>query len=432
MYRNKKINIAIVGLGNIGINLYSHLIKNKKNIIKKNNINFDIKYVSARNKNKKRKIKIPKKKWLKNYLHAAKLKDIDIVIELMGGSQGPAKKLVFEAIKNGKHVVTANKALISKHGDSLSLLAEKKKVNLEFEAAVAGGIPIIRTLKEGLIANKAQRIYGILNGTSNYILSNMDKLKIDFKSVLEKAKKLGYAESNPNSDLNGEDVKSKIQILSSLAFNCFINKSKINLEGINNIDDIDIINADNLGYKIKHIGLSELENGKLIQRVHPCLIKKESQISNVNGVLNAVIIEGKPIGKFVLKGEGAGPGPTTSALVSDICSVLRGNLKFPFSVSHVNRKKIAPLDISNKIFSSYLRFDVIDKKGVLSSITKVLSKNKISVKRLIQNPFKGKKSASIIIISHKAKNKNLVKCINQLNRNNFILKKAKFIRIEEI
>ena len=432
MYRNKKINIAIVGLGNIGINLYSHLIKNKKNIIKKNNINFDIKYVSAKNKNKKRKIKIPKKKWLKNYLQAAKLKDIDIVVELMGGSQGPAKKLVFEAIKNGKHVVTANKALISKYGDSLSLLAEKKKVNLEFEAAVAGGIPIIRTLKEGLIANKAQRIYGILNGTSNYILSNMDKLKIDFKSVLEKAKKLGYAESNPNSDLNGEDVKSKIQILSSLAFNCFINKSKINLEGINNIDDIDIINADNLGYKIKHIGLSELENGKLIQRVHPCLIKKESQISNVNGVLNAVIIEGKPIGKFVLKGEGAGPGPTTSALVSDICSVLRGNLKFPFSVSHSNRKKIAPLDISNKIFSSYIRLDVIDKKGVLSSITRVLSKNKISVKRLIQNPFKGKKSASIIIISHKAKNKNLVKCINQLNKNTFILKKAKFIRIEEI
>ena len=177
---------------------------------------------------------------------------------------------------------------------------------------------------------------------------------------------------------------------------------------------------------------NELENGKLIQRVHPCLIKKESQISNVNGVLNAVIIEGKPIGKFVLKGEGAGPGPTTSALVSDICSVLRGNLKFPFSVSHSNRKKIPPLDISNKIFSSYIRLDVIDKKGVLSSITRVLSKNKISVKRLIQNPFKGKKSASIIIISHKAKNKNLVKCINQLNKNTFILKKAKFIRIEEI
>ncbi len=428
----RKLNIAIIGLGNIGSYLFKFLNVNRKILTEKNNCLPVIKYVSAKNIKRKRNIKINKNQWLNNYLDATKKKDVDLIIELIGGAEGPAKKLVFNALKNRKHVVTANKALISKYGDSLSLLAEKKKVNLEFEAAVAGGIPVIRTLKEGLIANKAQRIYGILNGTSNYILSNMDKLKIDFKSVLEKAKKLGYAESNPNSDLNGEDVKSKIQILSSLAFNCFINKSKINLEGINNIDDIDIINADNLGYKIKHIGLSELENGKLIQRVHPCLIKKESQISNVNGVLNAVIIEGKPIGKFVLKGEGAGPGPTTSALVSDICSVLRGNLKFPFSVSHSNRKKISPLDISNKIFSSYLRFDVIDKKGVLSSITKVLSKNKISVKRLIQNPFKGKKSASIIIISHKAKNKNLVKCINQLNKNSFILKKAKFIRIEEI
>ena len=211
-----------------------------------------------------------------------------------------------------------------------------------------------------------------------------------------------------------------------------INNSKINLEGINNIDEIDINNAEILGYKIKHLGLSEIENGKLIQRVHPCLIKKESRISNVNGVLNAVIIEGKPIGKSVLQGEGAGPGPTTSALVSDICSVLRGNIKFPFSVSHSNRKKIMPTDLSEKIFSSYIRLDVIDKKGVLSSITKTMSKNKISVKRLIQNPFKGKKFASIVIISHKAKNKNLVKCIKQLKKNNFILKNPKFIRIEEI
>jgi len=432
MKKTKKINIAIVGLGNIGISLYIHLMKNKKIIVKKNNINFDVKYVSAKNKNKKRKIKIPKKKWLNNYIQASKLKDIDLVVELIGGEEGAAKKLVFDSIKNKKHVVTANKALISKYGDQLALLAEKKKVNLEFEAAVGGGIPIIRTLKEGLIANKAKKIYGILNGTSNYILSNMDNAKMDFKSVLDKAKKLGYAESNPKSDLNGEDVRSKLQILSSLAFNSFINKSNINLEGINNIDQTDIGNAEILGYKIKHLGLSEIENGKLIQRVHPCLIKKESQISNVNGVLNAVIIEGKPIGKFVLKGEGAGPGPTTSALVSDISSVLRGNIKFPFSVSHSNRKKIKSLDLSNKIFSSYIRLDVIDKKGVLSSITKTMSKNKISVKRLIQKPFKGKKFASIVIISHKAKNKNLIKCINQLNKNNFILSKPKFIRIEEI
>ena len=432
MKKNKKINIAIIGLGNIGSNLYKHLIQNKKSIVEKNNTDFEVKYVSARNKNKKRGIRIPNKKWLKNYLQATRLSDVDVIVEVIGGAEGPAKHLVFNAIKNKKHVITANKALISKYGDQLSLLAEKKKVNLEFEAAVAGGIPIIRTLKEGLVANKATRVYGILNGTSNYILSNMEKMNMDFKSVLLKAIKLGYAEKNPKSDLNGEDVKSKIQILSALAFNSFINKSKINLEGINNIDEDDIKNAQILGYKIKHLGLSEIENGKLIQRVHPCLIKKDSNITNVNGVLNAVIIEGKPIGRFFLKGEGAGPGPTTSALVSDICSVLRGNIKFPFSVSYSNRKKINSSDLSEKKFSSYIRLDVIDKKGVLSSITKVMSKNKISVKRLIQNPFRGKKYASIIMISHKAKNKNLVKCINELNRNTFILNKPKFIRIEEI
>ena len=432
MIKKNNFNIAIVGLGNIGLSLLKHLNQNKKSIIEKNNVNFNVKYVSAKNKNKKRKISIPKNKWLSHYLKASTLKDVDIVVELIGGSEGPAKKLVFNSIKNKKHVVTANKSLISKHGDKLALLAEKNKVNIEYEAAVAGGIPIIRTLKEGLIANSTRKIYGILNGTSNFILSNMDKMNMNFNDVLNNAKKLGYAESNPKSDLNGDDVKSKIQILSALAFNCFVNNKNINVEGINFIDKTDIKNANFLGYKIKHLGLSEIINGRLIQRVHPCLINKESRLSNVNGVLNAVIIEGKPVGKSVLQGEGAGPGPTTSALVSDICSVLRGNVKYPFSMSVSKRKKIKSADLSNKIFSSYIRLDVIDKKGVLSEITKLMSKNKISVKRLIQNPLKQKKYASIIMISHKSKDKNLKKCINSLSKKNFIISKPKFIRIEEI
>ncbi len=222
--KKNKFNIAIIGLGNIGINLYKHLIQNKQSIKKKTNVELNIKYVSAKNKFKKRKVTIPKNKWLNNYLEASKRKDVDIVIELIGGSDGPAKKLVFNSIKNKKHVVTANKALISKHGNELSKLAEKNKVNLEFEAAVAGGVPIIRVIKEGLITNTINKIYGILNGTSNYILSKMSETKLNFKDVLENAKKLGYAESNPKSDLNGDDAKSKIQILSSLAFNSFINK----------------------------------------------------------------------------------------------------------------------------------------------------------------------------------------------------------------
>ena len=430
--KRKKFNIAIVGLGNIGINLYKHLIQNKQSIKKKTNVELVIKYVSAKNKLKKRKINIPKKRWLKNYLEASKLKDIDIVVELIGGSDGAAKKLVFNSIKNKKHVVTANKSLISKHGDELSKLAEKNHVNLEFEAAVAGGIPIIRTIKEGLITNRINKIYGILNGTSNYILSKMSETKLNFKDVLESAKNLGYAESNPKSDLNGDDAKSKIQILSSLAFQSFINRSKITVEGIRSIDKVDITNAKLLGYKIKHLAIAEVKKNKLIQRVHPCMIKKDSYISNINGVLNAVIMEGKPIGEFTIQGEGAGPGPTTSALVSDICSVLRGNIKLPFSIPNQNRKKIRSLDIGNEFFSSYIRLDVADKTGVLSSITKILSKNKVSVKRLIQNPFKSKKFASIIIISHKAKNSNLVKSIYELSNKRFVINKPKFFRIEEI
>ncbi len=430
--KKKKINIAIVGLGNIGINLYKHLITNKKSIQNKTNIEFNIKYVSAKNRNKKRKIKIPGSKWLKNYIDASKKKDVDVVIELIGGSDGPAKKLVFNSLKNKKHVVTANKALISKHGNFLSKLAEKNNINLEFEAAVAGGIPIIRVIKEGLITNKIKKIYGILNGTSNYILSNMTNSNKEFKDVLNEAKFHGYAETNASSDLNGDDASSKIQILSSLSFNSLINRSNIQVEGISNIDRIDINNAKHLGYVIKQLAVAEVVNQKLIQRVYPCMIKKTSYISNINGVLNAVIVEGDPIGKFTIQGEGAGPGPTTSALISDICSILRGNIKFPFSIPYKKRKKLKSLNISNEFFSSYIRLDVIDRTGVLSSITKVLSKNKISVKRLIQNPFKGKKYSSIIIISHKSKNSNLEKSIKELHKKKYVISKPKFLRIEEI
>ena len=428
----KKINIAIVGLGNIGSSLYKHLIKNKKSIKNKTNINLSVEFVSAKNRLKKRKISIPKNKWLKNYMVASTHPDVDIVVELIGGSEGAAKKLVFNSIKNKKHVVTANKALIAKYGDKLSKLAEKNKVNLEFEAAVAGGIPIVRVIKEGLVTNTINKIYGILNGTSNYILSKMSESKSNFKDVLINAKKLGYAESNPKDDLDGNDANSKIQILSALSFNSLINKKNITVEGITMVDQIDIQNANLLGYKIKHLAISELKNNKIIQRVHPCLVNKDSYISNINGVLNAVIIEGTPIGKFTIQGEGAGPGPTTSALVSDICSILRGNIKLPFSIPNKNRKKIKSLNISNEIFSSYIRLDVIDKTGVLSSITKILSKNKVSVKRLIQNPFKSKKYASIIIISHKAKNYNLEKSIKEIQKQKFIINKPKFFRIEEI
>ena len=428
----KKQNISIIGLGNIGTYFYKYLISNKKILFNKTGALPNVVYISAKSKHKRRGFSIPKKKWINNYLDVTKKKDVDTIVELIGGAEGPAKKLVFSALKNKKNVITANKALVAKYGDQLAKIAEKNRVNFEFEAAVCGGMPIIKSIKEGLIANRIHKIYGVLNGTSNYILSLMDKKNIDFKKALEQAKKLGYAESNPKSDLNGEDVASKLKILTALSFNSFINNKNISVEGINNIDQIDINNANILGFKIKLLGIAETFGNKIIQRVHPCLVNNESYMAKINGVLNAVVAESKPVGKSVLQGEGAGPGPTTSALISDLCSVMRGNIKFPFVIPNKKRKTISFETIKNKRFSVYLRLDVKDQHGVLSNITKVMSKNKISIKRLIQNPIKSKSFASIVIITHQAKDSLFTKMLQELNNKKFVISKPKLIRIEEI
>ena len=424
----KKLNIAIVGLGNIGSYLYKYLIENEKFLREKNNCIPVLKYVSAKNKKKNRNIKINKSKWLKNYLDATKKPDVDLIIELIGGAEGAAKKLVFNALKNKKHVVTANKALIAKYGDQLSKIAENNKVNLEFEASVCGGVPIIRSLKEGLIANKITKIYGIFNGTSNYILSSMNEDNKNFDEVLNNAKKLGYAESDPSADLNGDDVSSKLKILSSLCFNSFLN-NKIYVEGIKDIDKVDIDTADNLGYKIKLLGVAELFKNKVYQRVHPSLIKKNTYVASINGVLNAVIVEGKPVGKSIIQGEGAGAAATTSALISDISSIMRGNIKFPFSLSSKKRKKLDFESINERLFSAYFRFEVSDKPGVLSDITSVFSRNRTSIKRLIQNPNKNKKMSSIIVITHTSKDKYLNKILKVISKKIYIKKRPKLIRI---
>jgi homoserine dehydrogenase len=426
----KKLNIAIVGLGNIGSYLFKYLKENQKILMEKNNCIPVIKFISAKNYKRKRDFKFKKEQWINNYLDITSHKEVDLIIELIGGSEGPAKKLVFSALKNKKHVVTANKALIAKYGDQLSKIAEKNKVNLEFEAAVCGGVPIIRSLKEGLIANKISKIYGIFNGTSNYILSTMDKENRSFNEVLNNAKKLGYAEKNPTADLNGDDVSSKLKILSSLCFNSFLNHN-IYVEGIKDIDKNDIDNANKLGYKIKLLGYAELIENNFYQRVHPTLIKKSSYVAGIDGVLNAVLVKGKPVGQSIIQGEGAGPAATTSALVSDISSILRGNIKFPFSISEKERKKLKFNNISNRSFSAYLRFEVLDKQGVLSNITNIFSKNKVSIKRLIQNPNKEKKSSSIIVITHSSKDKDLKKILKEIAKKNYIKKQPKLIRIDE-
>ena len=427
----KKINIAIIGLGQIGSRLYKEILSKKNDIKIKTGTSINILAISAKNINKKRSFTFSRKIFYKNPLLICKNKDIDIIIELIGYSDGISKKVIELALKNKKHVITANKAIIAKHGDNLSLLAEKNKVNLEFEAAVGGGIPILRTIKDGLSTNKINKVVGILNGTCNYILSEMENSQDTFSSVLKRAQSLGYAEPrNPKFDLNGQDALSKVRILSALAFNKKVSKSKCLMNGIEGIEIEDIKTANKLGYRIKLLGITELINNQLFERVHPSLVKGNSYIANINGVMNAVILDGKPVGQTILQGEGAGPGPTSSALMSDLLSILRGNIKYPFGIPAIKRKKVASFD-NNKYFNSfYLRLEVKDKRGVLSSISKTFAKNKISIRNLIQNPDKKNKKASVIIISHENSEKNYMNLIKNLSTNKFIHKKPIFIRIE--
>ena len=423
-------NIAIIGLGQIGLYLYNELKLKKKEIEIKTGKKINIVAISAKNKTKKRRFKIDKKIFYSNPLKIFNEKKVDILFECIGQSDGISKKIVEQALKNKVNVITPNKALIAKHGDTLARLAEKNNVNLEFEASVAGRIPILRTIKEGLATNKIRKVYGILNGTTNYILTEMENTQETFDKVLQKAQKLGYAEpGNPKLDLNGFDAFAKIRILSALSFNTKISKANCLMEGIENIKLEDIKIANQLGLRVKLLGISEIINGQLFETVHPCLVSKNTYIGNVNGVMNAVITEGKPVGESVLQGEGAGPGPTSSSLLSDLLSILRGNIKYPFGISSSKRKSIKAFNNDDYTNSLYLRFEVKDKQGVLSLITNRLAKYKISVKRIIQTPDKKNKKATIVIITHKTTEINARNCLNIFKKNKNLFKFPTLIRL---
>ena len=424
------INIAVVGLGQVGIYLLNELNIKKKDIELKTGKSINIVAISAKNINKNRQFKINKKIFFKNPLEIFDKKKIDILFEAIGQSDGVSKKVVEIALKNKIHVITPNKALISKHGNNLAKIAELNNVNLEFEASVAGGIPILRAIKDGLATNKISKVYGILNGTSNYILSEMENTNQSFSYVLKNAQKLGYAEpENPKLDLNGFDAFAKVRILSALSFHNKISNHKCLMEGIEKIELKDIKIASQLDLRIKLLGISELKNNHLFETVHPCLVSKKSYIGNVSGAMNAVILEGKPVGESILQGEGAGPGPTSSALLSDLLSILRGNIKNPFGVSVSKLRSLKHFNANNYISSLYLRFEVKDKPGVLSQITNRLAKYKISVKRLIQTPDKKNNKATIVIITHKTSELNSINCLSIFKRNKNILTRPTLIRL---
>ncbi len=424
------VKIAIIGLGQIGNYLYNEIKIKKKDIELKTNKKIELVGICAKTKNKKRKFNIDKKIFYSDPIQLINDTKPNILFEIIGQSDGISKRIVELALKKKINVITPNKALIAKHGNNLAKLAEINKVNLEFEASVAGGIPILRTIKEGLSTNKISKIYGILNGTTNYILSEMENSNQNFSEVLKKAQKLGYAEPiNPKLDLNGFDAFAKVKILSALAFKSKISKSKSLMEGIEKIELKDIKIANQLNLRIKLLGISELKNNQLFETVHPCLVSKKSYIGNVNGVMNAVITEAKPVGESILQGEGAGPGPTSSALLSDLLPIIKGEIKKPLGVPVSKLKSLKQYNINNYVNSLYLRFEVIDKSGVLSQITNRLAKYKISIKRIIQTPDKKNNKATIVIITHKTSELNCKNCLSVFKSNRNILKTPTLIRL---
>ena len=421
----KKTKIAIAGVGTVGSGVIE-LIK-KKSIQKKFGI--EVTAIASRRKIKKSELGSRSITFFNNAERIIDFDNYDVLVELIGGDEGISKKIVFDALKKGKNVVTANKALVSKHWKKLIEITKKRKNQIKFEAAVAGGIPIIKVLNEFLISNKIKKIYGILNGTSNFILTKMLNSKSKFEKILQEAQQLGYAEADPSFDIDGVDTCHKLAILSSLAFNINCDLKSIYVEGIRNIDLTDLLYANELGFKVKLLGITQINKKKLINFVYPCLVNENELISKVDGVFNGIVVESDFCKKSFLQGEGAGSQPTATSVLSDIIDLsIKEYKEKPKSKINIVRNT----NILDRSGSFYLRFSAIDQPGVISGITNEFKKNNISMKSMLQKDgiSKEKKSATIVVTTHNCKEKDMIKALKKINNLSFVLKKTTFIRIE--
>ena len=386
--------------------------------------------VCAKNKNKARDINLEAIKWIERPLQMATQDEIDVVVEVIGGSSDPAKALIQKSLRNGKHVVTANKALLAEHGHSLALLAEKNKVVLRFEAAVAGGIPIIKTLTESLASNFIDRVAGVMNGTCNYILTRMEATGASYKKIFKEAQSLGYVEANPKLDVGGIDAAQKLAILSAISFQSQINFKNIEIEGIEQISLFDIENAREMGYRIKLVGIAQQTKSGIYQEVRPCLVHRSSPISKLEGGTNMVIVDSDFIGRTSLSGPGAGEGPTASAIVSDLIEVASGKVSPVFGIEarHLRTQK---KDLNGLKRCYYLRVSLVDKPGALAKVAKVLGENEISIDRMRQKAHDGD-SAPVIIVTHETKLNNIKKAKAKIDKLDVCLRAPVSIKIEEI
>lgn len=392
------LRLGIAGLGTVGTGVIKIIQQQAALLSARSGRNITITAVSARTRSKNRDVDLSEYDWEDNPVNLAKRDDVDVFVELVGGDTGPAKDATEAAIAAGKHVVTANKAMLAHHGQELALAAEAKGVNLRFEAAVAGGIPIIKTLTEGLAGNRITRIMGVMNGTCNYILTRMENAGLPYDTVFEEANQLGYLEADPNLDVGGIDAAHKLVLLSSIAYGTQVDFSGAQLEGIGQISIDDITAAKDMGYRIKLLGLSNMTDAGLEQTMQPCLVPYNSPLGQLEGGTNMVVIEGDAVGQIVMRGAGAGEGPTASAVMGDVMDIARG-LSLPVFGQPAASLKSAKPAKSSAASAYYIRLALKDAPGVLAKVTSALADAGVSIDRMRQKEHQDN-AAPVLIVTH--------------------------------
>ena len=429
----KNINICIAGLGTVGSNVILSLNENNDYIISKANLSFNILGVSAKNKFKKRICDIKNFTWCENPLDLLNIKDCNILIELIGEEKGLSFDLVKQALEKKIHVVTANKALLAMNGSELFKIAEHNNVLLLYEAAVAGGIPIIKSIKNSIYLDKINKISGILNGTTNFILTEMEKFNLDFQEVLKRAQSNGYAEADPTNDIEGIDSAHKLTLLSTLCFGSEINFKNNKFSGIGNIHIEDIHNAKKLGCRIKLISESQIIEGKIINVTEPRLIKIENPLANVDGVINAINVETEHLQSLFYEGEGAGGKATASSIISDLFEISNNSKSLSLGYKISELISFQSFDLMEKISPYYLRIISKDLTGVLSKITSFLNESGISIETILQIPENqnNNNSIPIIIVTHDTKKSSLMIALEKIEKQEFILEKIVLINMDK-
>jgi len=429
---NQPLKIAIAGLGTVGAGTVRLLQQNADLLARHGGRELLLAAVSARDKGRARGIDVSGARWYDDSVAMAADPGVDVVVELIGGSEGAARATVAAALANGKHVVSANKALLAHDGTALSRLAEERRVALLFEAAVAGGIPILKVLREGLAANRVNRVYGILNGTCNFILTTMRETGRDFADVLAEAQRLGYAEADPSFDIDGVDAAHKLALLASVAFANAVDFSGVYVEGIRHVSALDIAFAEELGYRIKLLGVARLTEHGLEQRVHPCMVPRSTPIAHVDGVFNAVVVEGDFVGRVVLEGRGAGAEPTASAVVADLLDIARGRWSSSFTVPAASLDERPASPMLRHVGAYYVRLMVVDRPGVIADVAAALRDEQVSMEQMIQRGRAPGEAVPVVLTTHETEEAAMRRALARIGALETVLEPPRMIRVDNL